>query len=70
MIVICEGLIASELHLEGGKKYEIDHLGKGSIIKPYHYLVKRINKVRFRVKETSLIYAIGFETIALLAVDY
>ena len=47
--IIYEGRIVVETLHDGDNWMELDFLRKGAIVRPYHCLVNRINKVRFRV---------------------
>ena len=48
----------------------MDYLYKGSVVRPNHYLVNRVNIVKFNVIEHALIYTMRLETIALLSMDH
>ena len=69
MYVIYEGCVAVE-NIFDGNVCEIDYLTKGAIIRPYHFLVNRISRVRFRVIEQCLIYRLRLEVLILLSMDY
>ena len=68
--VIYDGRIAVEIVLDKNNYYEIDYLRKGSLIRPYHFLANRINRVRYKVVEQCLIYKLRLEVLILLSVDY
>ena len=40
------------------------------MIRPYHSLVNRVNKVRFKVKKKSLLYTLRLEVLVLLSIEY
>ena len=48
----------------------LDYLGKGAILRPNHFLVNRVNRVRYTVLRRCLIYTLSLQTITLLCVDY
>ena len=49
--VIFEGRIAVETVLDKESMVTIDYLSKGAIVRPHHFLVNRINRVKYSVLE-------------------
>ena len=68
--IIFDGLVVVEALIDQTDFISIDYLARGSIIRPYHFLVNRSNTVKYTVLDTALIYSMRLETLALLSMDY
>ena len=51
LYVVYDGRIEVQTMLDDNNIFELEYLTKGSVIRPFHFLVNRINKVKFKVKE-------------------
>ena len=70
MLVIYEGTVKVELEVDSAYTIILDYLGKGSIIRPHHFLVNRCNMIKYKAVDQVLIYSLKLETLAILCLEY
>ena len=67
LFIIYEGTVEVVIELEGEFEYVIDILSKGSVIRPKHFLVNRLNNIHYRACDRVLLYSLQMETLVLLS---